>query len=102
MDNSFLDAGFQDPLVGAEIFKLLDVGEATFKDAQEFMKLKEIGEFLGNFQDAPFVVDRALRRNPGGKVKALDAVLSFVKLRKDYMGTQDKLKTLEKELSFYE
>jgi hypothetical protein len=98
--NPFEEAGFRDPLLGAEVFRLLDIGDAILSDSIEVTKLKEVGEFVSHFHDGAYVLQKALRRNPG--MKPLDAALGFVKLRKEYMDVNKKKQELEKELSFYE
>lgn len=101
-ENPFSDIGFRDPMLGAEIFTLLKVSDSTLKDPSQVTKLQEIAGFLNGYEDAGFVVERALRKNPSKGMNEIDAILSFVKLHKERASTKEKLALVERELSYYE
>jgi hypothetical protein len=95
-------AGFTDPIQGAEIMRLLDVTPATFKDIIELSKVQEVAGFFGQFSDASFIVQSTLSRKRNPSITNIDHMFNYVKLRKELMQTDDRRERLRKELSFFE
>ncbi len=95
------DAGFDDVLAGAELYKILRVGpaELAFPDAKD--RLVGIADFVNKYPDSLQRISQAMRRMPRGSTP-LEHVGRFVVLQEKRMGLKSQIAQLEKEISMYE
>lgn len=102
MDVSFSELGFRDVGVASEAFRLLKVGDAELMNPKELSKIREIAEFFNDVPEADFALSRLVRKANNPNLKPLDHIWSYVALQKNKRSIEDKLKSLNHELSFYE
>lgn len=98
----FTGLGFHDIERGAEIFDMLEISEATFREPREFLKVKEIAEFFNMIPDSTFQVRRALSRKVNSDISNIDHIAAFVQLHKSLRDVKNKEEQLKVELAFYE
>lgn len=95
------DAGFNDILVGTELYRNLQLSPADLDDNITFSKIRDIAEFLNNHPDPIFVVNSVLRSNKNPQIKQLDHLWGYVELNNQKSVFEGKIKQLEKELEYY-
>ena len=95
------NSGFKDVLQGAEVFKMLQISQDTFKNPSEVAKLREVAQFVNNYSDGVNLLGHILRRNKS-TMSPLDYVTGYAKLQSEKQEASKKLKYLEQEISLYE
>lgn len=93
--------GFSDVMVGAELYRTLNVGAGELMSPVQTEKLKEIAEYLNGHPDPLFEIGHLSRANKNPQMSNLDFFTSYVKLSKEKSQIENKLKELNKELSHY-
>lgn len=90
-----------DPLIGAHLFKTLQVSLEEMTDNNISNKMKDIVDFVSQLPDPLFVIDSVPARNRGGKMSNLDFLYTFVQLNKQRDEAQQRLSEIDKQLEFY-
>lgn len=93
--------GFDDVLVGTELYRALNIGAGEMMSPIQVDKIKEIAEYLNDHPDPLFEIGHLVRANKNPQMSNLDFFTSYVKLAKEKSQIQNKLKELEKQLSYY-
>ena len=98
--SEFTDNGFNDVMVGAELFRNLQIGQAELLDPQKVSLLKEVSGFLNEHPDPMFLIGSLSRSR--GSLEPLEHFASFVHLSRQKEQAQEQVDKLNKELKFYD
>jgi hypothetical protein len=101
MDDTLSTIGANDLEVGVELYKSLNLSAIDLKEPWRFSALREISEYLNSIPDAAFVVRKVVSTNKNPQRSNLEHLASYVRLSKDKMATENKIKELEKQLKYY-
>lgn len=96
------DAGFSDPVRGAELFAMLGATIDDLRDPVTHAKIAEIASFTSMGPEAHALVMRVLMKGGVKGYPALDKAFQYAKLQKERMALKTKLGSIEKDLSIYE
>ncbi len=98
----FTDAGFNDPLMASEFFRVLGVTAEDMKNPNKHAKMAEVASFANMGEEARGLLWRiALKGAPQG-FSVLDKVFEYTRLQKDRLSARRQLEEIEKQLGVYE
>jgi len=97
----FSENGIGDALVGAELFRALEISASDLASPQVQGRVREIAEFLGNQQDPLFTIGR-VKNNKSPHMSNLEYLHGYVQLQKSRERVSKELEKLNKDISFYE
>lgn len=92
--------GFNDVLVGSELFQKLEISDGDMMSPTVQRKVREIAEYLSTQDDPLFVIGR-VNHNKSPHMNNLDYLLSYVQLQKKRAQIEKEKKEVERELSYY-
>lgn len=101
MSDVFSSLGTQDPILGTEIFNTLSLSMEDIAFPGQQLKLQEITEFAGKFEDGMTMIRIAMMKKPSG-IPAVDHIHTYVNLQNKRIGLKQQLSKLEEELGLYE
>lgn len=102
MENTFTDTGFNDIMVGAELFNKLNLSQSAMMDPNNFTKVREIASFLNEHPDPHFVIQSVTNSNKNPAVKQIDHMLSYIRLYKERLAAKTKIEELDNQLKHYQ
>lgn len=93
-------SGFKDVLVGAELFRHLNIGTAEFNNPSKMGQIKEIAEFLNDHPDPYFIIGMT-RNNKSPNMDNLEFLAGMVRLEKNRTTILKQLEETDKQLKHY-
>ena len=100
VNNTITDTGFDDVLVGAELFTKLKISSIELNDPQQFAMLRDVSEFLNGHPDPSFVISR-VSKNTNPNISNLEFLAGYVGIEKRRQGLMEEVKKLDDELKYY-
>lgn len=101
MENTPSESGFDDVLVGTELFRVLKVGPNEFKNPQKMQQIEAIASYLNEHPDPMFELNRVVSSNKNPNFSSLEHLFSFVTLKKEEASLKGKMEQLKKQLEHY-
>lgn len=98
---TFTDLGFNDILIGTELFTKLRISEGDLMSPAISLQLQEIADFLNHDVDPIFTINTVSRSNKDPKRSDLEHFSSFVQLNKNKNNLKQSLEEVERQLEFY-
>ena len=95
------DTGFNDVLVGTEMFDILAIEPVDLLSPANTSKIQDIAKFVNQFQDGPALIRNAMHKKPAD-IGQIDHAFRYITLQKKRFELGDQLKGVEQELAFYE
>lgn len=94
-------SAFNDVLVGAEVYKMLDLGLEDMATPEDKDLLLEIADFTNKFEDGASMLKRVLHKKPFGE-SSLKYATKYIKMQYERVELKKRLSSLEDEISMFE
>jgi len=101
-ETPFTDTGFDNSMVGAELFSILQIGPSDLVFPDKFEKMRAISEFANLGEEAIAALRAVAGKKYGAKEELLERLSSYSGLRIQKMKLQSQMTELEKNINVYE